>query len=115
MKIRHYGKVGEITQIPDLRDLQFKSYSRFLQKEVPSAKRQNVGLEAIIREIFPIKSYDGSLSLVYLSYDLGQPRYRESVMERFWRGSRLAEDREGISKGRPNSRHSARLGIHERD
>ena len=75
MRTRAYGDVVEVARIPDLRDLQFKSYSRFLQKDIPHAKRQNIGLESIIREIFPIKSYDGSLSLVYLSYDLGRPRY----------------------------------------
>ncbi|MCZ6603286.1 MAG: DNA-directed RNA polymerase subunit beta, partial [Planctomycetota bacterium] len=75
MKVRTYGKVTEVAKIPDLRHLQFKSYSRFLQRDVPAAKRQNLGLESIVQEIFPIKSYDGSLSLVYLSYDLGRPRY----------------------------------------
>ncbi|MCZ6690521.1 MAG: DNA-directed RNA polymerase subunit beta, partial [Planctomycetota bacterium] len=75
MKVRTYGKVTEVAKIPDLRHLQFKSYSRFLQRDVPAAKRQNHGLESIVQEIFPIKSYDGSLSLVYLSYDLGRPRY----------------------------------------
>jgi DNA-directed RNA polymerase subunit beta len=56
-------------------DLQQKSYERFLQRDTSPSKRSSVGLEAILREIFPIKSYDGTLSLEYLDYDLGRPRY----------------------------------------
>ena len=37
--------------------------------------RENVGLEAILREIFPIKSYDGKISLEFVGYELGRPRY----------------------------------------
>ncbi|HZN58547.1 MAG TPA: DNA-directed RNA polymerase subunit beta, partial [Planctomycetota bacterium] len=37
--------------------------------------RENVGLEAILREIFPIKSYDSKITLTYLGYELGRPRY----------------------------------------
>jgi DNA-directed RNA polymerase subunit beta len=56
-------------------ELQTKSYSDFLQKDIPLDKRENIGLEAILREIFPIPSYDGTMNLEYLSYELGNPRY----------------------------------------
>ncbi|MBI3273350.1 MAG: DNA-directed RNA polymerase subunit beta [Planctomycetes bacterium] len=75
MEVINYGRVQEILTIPNLVEIQTKAYERFLQRDVPSEKRENFGLEAIIREIFPIKSYDGTMSLEYLGYSLGQPRY----------------------------------------
>ena len=38
-------------------------------------KREDSGLEGVFREIFPIESYDKTLKLEYLRYDLGKPRY----------------------------------------
>jgi len=55
--------------------LQIESYTRFLQADVHYSDRDNVGLEAILREIFPIKSYDGKITLTYIGYELGRPRY----------------------------------------
>jgi DNA-directed RNA polymerase subunit beta len=72
---RRYGRGEEILAIPDLTELQIKSYEEFLQADLPSAERADLGLESIIREIFPIESYDKSMRLVYLGYDLGKPRY----------------------------------------
>jgi DNA-directed RNA polymerase subunit beta len=70
-----FGRVKEILPIPNLVELQLDAYRRFLQADVPPNRRDVTGLEAIIREIFPIKSYDGSLSLEYLAFDISQPRY----------------------------------------
>jgi DNA-directed RNA polymerase subunit beta len=55
--------------------LQIEAYTRFLQADVHYSDRDNVGLEAILREIFPIKSYDGKITLTYIGYELGRPRY----------------------------------------
>src|ERR671936_1548040 len=73
--VRDYSKRGDALPIPNLIDIQIESYQRFLQKEVDSAKRKNDGLEALLREVFPIESYDGNLRLEYISYDLSEPRY----------------------------------------
>ncbi|RME41073.1 MAG: DNA-directed RNA polymerase subunit beta, partial [Planctomycetota bacterium] len=61
--------------IPDLIGIQTRSYARFLQAEVPPDKRKKEGLEALLREMFPIESYDGNLALHYIDYELGKPRY----------------------------------------
>jgi DNA-directed RNA polymerase subunit beta len=55
--------------------LQTASYEAFLQEDIPSDKRKNQGLEAVFREIFPISSYDSTVSLEYLRFELGKPRY----------------------------------------
>ncbi len=61
--------------IPNLAELQTASFAEFLQEEVPAEHREAKGLEAILREVFPIPSYDGTMELQYLGYDLGSPRY----------------------------------------
>ncbi|HVY62389.1 MAG TPA: DNA-directed RNA polymerase subunit beta, partial [Planctomycetota bacterium] len=74
-KTQTFGKVKEIVPIPNLMALQVDSYERFLQEGVTPREREDVGLESILREVFPIESYDGQLALEYLEYELGKPRY----------------------------------------
>src|SRR3954452_124965 len=73
--VRDYSKRGDALPIPNLIDVQIESYQRFLQQEVEVTKRKEEGLEALLREVFPIESYDGNLRLEYISYDLSEPRY----------------------------------------
>lgn len=68
------GRIGY--SIPDLTQIQTASYDRFLQYNGGSSdKRKDDGLESVLREIFPIESYDKTIKLEYLRYDLGKPRY----------------------------------------
>ena len=46
-----------------------------MQEDADPKKRKNQGLESVLREIFPISSYDGNTTLEYLYYELGKPRY----------------------------------------
>src|SRR2546430_14560833 len=73
--IRNFGHFGDAVEVPPLTDVQTRSYERFLQLDVAPEKRTPTGLEGVLREIFPIESYDKTLSLQYLRYDLGKPRY----------------------------------------
>ena len=54
MEIRDYSRVGDAVLVPNLVEIQTRSYHRFLQRDVPPRERENVGLEAILRETFPI-------------------------------------------------------------
>src|SRR3982750_4197000 len=74
-EVRDFSKRGDALPIPNLIDVQIESYQKFLQKEVDPTKRKNEGLEALLREVFPIESYDGNLRLEYISYELAEPRY----------------------------------------
>ncbi|MEN6495373.1 MAG: DNA-directed RNA polymerase subunit beta [Thermoguttaceae bacterium] len=74
-EIRHFGSLRAPHSIPDLTVLQTRSYANFLQYEAPWQKRLDQGLEGVLREIFPIESYDKSLRLEYIRYELGKPRY----------------------------------------
>ena len=64
-----------LTAIPDLTEIQTRSYEAFLQYETPWPKRKDQGIEGVLREIFPVESYDKTLRLEYIRYELGKPRY----------------------------------------
>src|SRR6266568_451281 len=72
---RNFGRFGDAVEVPPLTDVQTRSYQRFLQLDVPPEKRAATGLEGVLQEIFPIESYDKTLSLNYIRYELGKPRY----------------------------------------
>ena len=72
---RSFAKRGDAMEIPDLIKVQIQAYKRFLQQDVPPNERDNHGLEALLREVFPIESYNGDHVLDYVSYTLTEPRY----------------------------------------
>src|SRR5438067_2625994 len=75
-KERNFGRFGDnLAEVPPLCDIQTRSYERFLQLDTPPEKRTPTGLEGVLRKIFPIESYDKTLSLQYIKYELGKPRY----------------------------------------
>src|SRR5215467_3856078 len=74
-QVRIFGRFGDAVQVPPLTDVQTRSYERFLQLDVPANKRAATGLEGVLQEIFPIESYDKTLSLQYIRYELCKPRY----------------------------------------
>src|ERR1700744_4117298 len=72
---RNFGKIYDVHPVPDLTEIQTRSYERFLQADLPAEERDDAGLEGVFREIFPIESYDKTLKLEYIKFDLGKPRY----------------------------------------
>src|SRR6516225_2562447 len=74
-QVRNFGRFGDAVEVPPLTDVQTRSYDRFLQLDVAPEKRTPTGLEGVLREIFPIESYDKTLSLSFTRFELGKPRY----------------------------------------
>ena len=74
-KARNFGRIHDEYPVPDLTEIQTRSYERFLQADIPAEDRADSGLEGVFREIFPIESYDKTLKLEYIKFDLGKPRY----------------------------------------
>jgi DNA-directed RNA polymerase subunit beta len=72
---KHFAEIKRIIDIPNLIDIQKNSYKRFLQAELPPSARQNIGLEAVFRSVFPIRDFSETCSLEYVSYSLGTPKY----------------------------------------
>jgi DNA-directed RNA polymerase subunit beta len=72
---KHFAEIKKIIDIPNLIDIQKNSYKRFLQAELPPSARQNIGLEAVFRSVFPIRDFSETSSLEYVTYSLGTPKY----------------------------------------
>src|SRR5919205_254757 len=70
----HFGTIKEALEPPNLIEVQLNSYVDFLQKDVAAAKRKNVGLQTVFREVFPIGSYDEKATLDFSHYDIGEPK-----------------------------------------
>ncbi|MBP5389149.1 MAG: DNA-directed RNA polymerase subunit beta [Bacteroidales bacterium] len=71
---KNFGKLKEVGELPDLIEIQTKSYKDFLQMDVPAAKRRDIGLQAVFKEVFPIESYYGSHVLDYVGYEVIPPK-----------------------------------------
>jgi DNA-directed RNA polymerase subunit beta len=70
---KDFGKRPSILGVPYLLATQIESYRQFLQAEVPPERRQDTGLHAAFKSVFPIASYSGNAVLEYVSYELGKP------------------------------------------
>ena len=73
--IRRLGSNSSDFEISNLTEIQTLSYAKFLQRDKDSVNRVDWGLEAILREVFPISSYDSKYRLEYVRYELGKSRY----------------------------------------
>jgi DNA-directed RNA polymerase subunit beta len=72
---KNLGRVRRIIDVPNLIDIQKSSYDKFLQMNVPPSRREEVGLQAVFRSVFPIKDFNGTSELVFVSYNLEPPKY----------------------------------------
>ncbi len=75
MKKLSFSTIKDVYPVPNLLKHQMKSYKEFLQKDVSVKGRKNIGLQEVIKEIFPIQSPDGRWKLEFISYNLGRPKY----------------------------------------
>src|SRR5690606_14625640 len=62
---RSYARINEVLELPNLIEIQQKSYQWFL----------DVGLREMFQEISPIEDYTGNLVLEFIDYSLGEPKY----------------------------------------
>ena len=72
---KNFGKIQKIIDIPNLIDMQKQSYERFLQKDAAPSAREDMGLQAVFKSVFPIKDFSGTSSLEYVSYSFGEVKY----------------------------------------
>jgi DNA-directed RNA polymerase subunit beta len=78
---KNYGKIPEILAIPNLIEIQKRSFERFLQEKISSEKRDDYGLQAAFLSVFPITDYNETASIEFIEYVVGNPKYdiRESL------------------------------------
>jgi DNA-directed RNA polymerase subunit beta len=72
---KDFGKIPSIVEIPNLIEVQKRSYETFLQKDVPAERREEIGLQAVFKSVFPIEDYNGNARLEFDSYHFGEPKY----------------------------------------
>ena len=70
-----FHEKSEVIDLPNLIEVQIKSYNQFLQADCLPHERENIGLQEVFSDIFPIKSYDEKTILEFVSYSLGVPKY----------------------------------------
>ncbi len=69
------GRIPDEMALPDLIEIQTKSYSDFLQWEVPPDEREPKGLQEVFLDVFPISSPDGMTRLEFVHYAFAPPKY----------------------------------------
>ncbi len=70
---KNFGKQASILETPYLLAIQLDSYRQFLQADKAEDAREDMGLHAAFKSVFPITSYSGNAVLEYVSYRLGEP------------------------------------------
>ncbi|MEN0042016.1 MAG: DNA-directed RNA polymerase subunit beta, partial [Pseudomonadota bacterium] len=70
-----YGNITEVTDMPNLIEVQMSSYDAFLMVDEPEGGRGDEGLQAVFNSVFPIKDFSGSAQLDFVRYDFEPPKY----------------------------------------
>ena len=70
-----FSKIPAFVDVPDLLSIQTQAYQQFLQEWVPVEAREQIGLEGVFQNVFPIEDSHRNYILEYNSYYLGQPKY----------------------------------------
>ena len=69
---RHdFAKIASAFPIPNLLEVQKKSYQRFLQMDLLPSEREDVGLQSVFNSVFPIADFRGTSSLEFVDYSIG--------------------------------------------
>ena len=64
-----------MTSLPNLIEVQKRSFDNFLQLKIKPEERQNSGMHAVFKSIFPINDYTERATVDFVSYDIGVPKY----------------------------------------
>jgi DNA-directed RNA polymerase subunit beta len=72
---KSFAKIQKIIEIPNLINIQKQSYEKFLQADIAPDKREDVGLQGVFKSVFPIRDFNETSSLEFVSYNLERPKY----------------------------------------
>ncbi|MDE0810259.1 MAG: DNA-directed RNA polymerase subunit beta, partial [Alphaproteobacteria bacterium] len=70
-----FGRINEVAPMPNLIEVQKSSYDFFLQMDIRSEERQDVGLQEVFKSVFPIKDFSDRAMLEFVRYELETPKY----------------------------------------
>jgi len=69
---REFSKIATPLEIPNLIDLQRRSYENFLQADVSPEKRQMTGLQGVFASVFPIEDFNKTACLGFCQLHAGE-------------------------------------------
>ncbi|UZE95839.1 DNA-directed RNA polymerase subunit beta [Alkalimarinus alittae] len=72
---KEFGTLPTVMDVPYLLSIQMDSYRGFLQKDAEPGAKEDLGLHAAFKSVFPILSFSGNAALEYVSYRLGEPAF----------------------------------------
>ena len=83
MKQISFGKLDSGMEMPHLLDIQTRAFEALLQLDAAAHDREDVGLERVFKDLFPITDVHENFSLEFVRYNLGEPKYSvEECIER---------------------------------
>ena len=72
---RDFGKIRRVLDVPNLIEIQRRSYEGFLQADALPEERPETGLQGVFNSVFPIKDFSGTAELAFVSFAIGDPKY----------------------------------------
>jgi DNA-directed RNA polymerase subunit beta len=72
---KSFGRIPEVTSMPNLIEVQKHSYDQFLQMDVAPEARKDTGLQGVFKSVFPIKDFAETAELIFVRYELEAPKY----------------------------------------
>ena len=72
---KSFGSIREVTEMPNLIEVQKNSYEQFLMMDEPKGGRANEGLQAVFKSVFPITDFSGTASLEFVRYEFEPPKF----------------------------------------
>jgi DNA-directed RNA polymerase subunit beta len=72
---KSFGSIREVTEMPNLIEVQKASYDQFLIVDEPKGGRSEEGLQAVFKSVFPITDFSNTASLEFVKYEFEQPKY----------------------------------------
>jgi len=109
---KDYSRIGKVVDMPNLIEVQKKSFVHFLQLEENADARSELGLQAVFKSAFPIKDFSNTASLEFVKYTLLEPKY--TVDECHQKGMTYASPIQLLVR-LINTRHQGAGGLLRRD
>src|SRR5918994_1632676 len=72
---KSFGRIAEVTVMPNLIEVQRSSYENFLQMHVRPEERDHLGLQEVFKSVFPIRDFAERAALDFVQYELEEPKY----------------------------------------
>ena len=66
-----FSKIKTVVPVPNLIEIQKRSYERFLQMNRLPAEREDAGLQSVFKSVFPISDFRENSSLEFIEYSIG--------------------------------------------